>query len=361
MRNNAVYLFALFVCLCSLNAWAELFPTELPDLGEDLSLKTSVEENNAAPGLKKGQAESPTLPSSIDSSLNARSSSLSSPNSLNSSPLPGSSSKIPAIPARESESFLPRSTSAENDSIPSLDNALKKDDSFSMGRSILYTTENYGQVPKEDPISPYGKAKPPYEEDKEKLAAEYEALKNKLAGKDPEYQTSANDKKTKQDNYDETKNDLGLKSPGQEAVADTGYSMGTIIYFFLSLFLGALLFIIYWYQTQVKKKFNAAAVPVSVLGQSYLDGSTRIVLLKVGAKVLVLAKSNHFCTTLETITDPNEVNMLTLGSGSEGSNEEFQKVLKDMNQAANQPDNIPNEDEIRQELSSLKSRLGNLR
>lgn len=123
------------------------------------------------------------------------------------------------------------------------------------------------------------------------------------------------------------------------------------------------LFLVYWYQRHIKGKLHSSGVPVSILGQTYLDGSTRIVLLKVGTKILILAKSSQFCNTLDVITDQDEVNLLTLSSGADLKDNDFKNVLNDLQKKADSKMKTPvaNEAEIKKELSELKQQLGNLR
>ena len=85
------------------------------------------------------------------------------------------------------------------------------------------------------------------------------------------------------------------------------------------------MFLYFWYQRFLRGKMSSHGVDIQVLGQTFLDGQTKIVLLKVGAKVIVMAKSANFCTTLDIITEPEEINLLTLGSSAAASGEDFSK------------------------------------
>jgi flagellar biogenesis protein FliO len=130
------------------------------------------------------------------------------------------------------------------------------------------------------------------------------------------------------------------------------------------LFLTSVIFLYLWYQKQIKGRLKTNhGLPIETLGQTWLDGQTKVVILRVGSKVLVLAKSSSFCTTLDTITDPEEINLLTLGSGAMGQ-EDFTKLLKQFKKNSSSfakvKDPIPNENEIRNELSQLKSELSDI-
>ena len=132
---------------------------------------------------------------------------------------------------------------------------------------------------------------------------------------------------------------------------------------FGTVFIASIIFLVLWYQKQLKGKLRAnQGLPIETLGQTWLDGQTKIIILRIGSKVLILAKSPSFCTTLDTITDPEEVNLLTLGSGTAGK-EDFSKLLTQIkNQAGlgKKSREIPHESEIRSELDQLKQQLGSI-
>jgi flagellar biogenesis protein FliO len=117
----------------------------------------------------------------------------------------------------------------------------------------------------------------------------------------------------------EENSDIFQREGGEESLTTTSI--------FVSVFLASAIFLILWYQKQLKGRLRAnQGLPIETLGQTWLDGQTKIIILRIGSKVLILAKSPSFCTTLDTITDPEEVNLLTLGSGTAGK-EDFSKLL----------------------------------
>jgi len=136
-----------------------------------------------------------------------------------------------------------------------------------------------------------------------------------------------------------------------------------LIYLFLGLTASGVLFLVWWYQKNMKKKLQGAGISVSVLGQTWIDGSTRIILLKVGPKIITLAKSNQFCTTLDIISDPEEVNFLTLSSNmQQEAGSEFKQAFTKAKRQAFKPksEKIPNASEMKMELEDLKKQLGEL-
>lgn len=125
------------------------------------------------------------------------------------------------------------------------------------------------------------------------------------------------------------------------------------------LFGGGLIFLYLWYQKFLRGKMQSHGIDIQVLGQTFLDGQTKIVLLKVGQKVIIMAKSPNFCNTLDIITDPEEINLLTLGSSAAANGEDFSNVLNDMQRTARpSAKSIPHEQEMRSELDQLKKQLG---
>jgi len=136
-----------------------------------------------------------------------------------------------------------------------------------------------------------------------------------------------------------------------------------LVYMFLGLTASGILFLVWWYQKAMKKKLHGAGVSVSVLGQTWIDGSTRVILLKVGPKIITLAKSNQFCTPLDIISDPEEVNFLTLSSNiqQEGGGDFKQAFSKAKRQAFKpKDDKIPNSSQMKMELEDLKKQLGQM-
>lgn len=141
-------------------------------------------------------------------------------------------------------------------------------------------------------------------------------------------------------------------------------SMGTesaTLSVYVVCFFSGLIFLYLWYQKQLKGRSQGPrGLPIETLGQTWLDGQTKIIVVRVGSKVLIMAKSNHFCTTLDTITDPEEINLLTLGAGATGT-EDFSSLLKQMTKRGKKStDNIPHEAEIRSELHQLKEQLSGM-
>ncbi len=126
-------------------------------------------------------------------------------------------------------------------------------------------------------------------------------------------------------------------------------------------------FCLWWWKRTLSKGLANAGLPIVVLGQSHLDATTRILLLKVGQKVLVVAKSASFCSTLDVISDSDEVKLLTLGAGTDDRDEGFHKLMGDMktkhskDSAKTLSQSNKEEKGIRQELEDLKSQLQNLR
>jgi len=135
---------------------------------------------------------------------------------------------------------------------------------------------------------------------------------------------------------------------------------GSWITLTIMLFLTGLIFLYFWYQRFLRGKMQAHGIDIQILGQTFLDGQTKIVLLKVGPKVIVVAKSPNFCTTLDVITEPDEINLLTLGSSAAATGEDFSKVLNDFQSHGRDKKNIPHEKEMKSELEQLKRELGAL-
>jgi len=130
----------------------------------------------------------------------------------------------------------------------------------------------------------------------------------------------------------------------------------------LATFFG-MAFLWVWYRKQIKGKIIPnARLPVQVLSQTWLDGQAKIITMRVGPKILVIAKSAQFCTTLDVISDPEEVNLITLGEGQ--ATEDFQKVLKAARpnpQPVPRTQDIPDAEGIQAEIQELKRRLGTLK
>jgi hypothetical protein len=80
--------------------------------------------------------------------------------------------------------------------------------------------------------------------------------------------------------------------------------------------------------------------------------------VKLGSKVVVLAKSQQFCNTIDTITEPEQIKLLTLGAGAAESGEDFSKILEQVQPKT--PTRTPNEEQIKKELEQLKKELGHL-
>ena len=138
---------------------------------------------------------------------------------------------------------------------------------------------------------------------------------------------------------------------------------------YITIFFAGLAFLIVWYKKQIKGKLKTnRGLPIQILGQTWLDGQTRVIVLRMGSKVLILAKSTQFCTTLDIITDPTEVNRLILGSGDFQGDEDFSAVLTEMNKKGSKelpPEEAtapepPTEEQIRSDLEELKRQLGSL-
>ncbi len=120
------------------------------------------------------------------------------------------------------------------------------------------------------------------------------------------------------------------------------------------------LFTLLWaWRRYNRSRLQQSGLPIAVLGQTWLDAGTRIILLKVGAKVLVLAKASGFCSTLDVITDSEEVNLLTLRSGVGENDEGFRRILADERRRTNREE-AGGERELRKELNDLKEKLGRL-
>jgi len=162
--------------------------------------------------------------------------------------------------------------------------------------------------------------------------------------------------KDKKINWDEEK----VKTPIDDLVEDS--QIGSMIYLFLGLTACGFLFLIFWYQKHMKQKLQGAGVSVTVLGQTWIDGSTRIILLKVGPKIITLAKSNNFCNAIDVISDPEEVNILTLSSNlPQNDKMNFKKTFSQAKKkVGGKEEAIPNASEIRQELDDLKKQLGKM-
>ncbi|MBF0245958.1 MAG: flagellar biosynthetic protein FliO [Planctomycetes bacterium] len=129
-------------------------------------------------------------------------------------------------------------------------------------------------------------------------------------------------------------------------------------------------FLLLWYQRFIKNRIKSTGLPVQILGQTYLDAATRIVLLKVGPKVLVLAKSANFCNTLDIIDDLQEVNLLSLSSETTEKDKDFRSLLNDMQekdlrrgqpasgqQKQQEQQKPPEQQSIRGEVERLKQQL----
>lgn len=133
--------------------------------------------------------------------------------------------------------------------------------------------------------------------------------------------------------------------------------MGKLVFLgFIATILGVV-FLWVWYRKQIRGKIQPnARLPMQVLGQTWLDGQSKILTLRVGSKILIIAKSAQYCTTLDVISDPAEVNLITLGGGQR--DDEFEEVLK-----ASQLDvkDIPDAEGIQSDIKELKRQLGDLK
>lgn len=152
---------------------------------------------------------------------------------------------------------------------------------------------------------------------------------------------------------------FGSESPVDKKVekAQTAPGYKGVVTLSLLLFAVSLAFLLWWWNRFIRNRMRGSGIPVSVLGQTYLDGSTRIIILKVGAKVLVLAKSQHFCSTLDVITDQNEVNMMTLGAGVDQSDSGFRRVMNEMRTQAGGGAGPAGQNMLKKELDQLKQQL----
>jgi hypothetical protein len=95
-------------------------------------------------------------------------------------------------------------------------------------------------------------------------------------------------------------------------------------------------------------------------------------LVKLGGKVIVLAKSQQFCSAIDTITDPEQIKLLTLGAGAAESGEDFGAILKEIQPKSAQAkgsqekrgtqtfEDKPSEAQIKSELDRLKRELGHM-
>ena len=153
---------------------------------------------------------------------------------------------------------------------------------------------------------------------------------------------------------------LELNSSKKTDSAIVPNASGSWITLTIMLFLTGVIFLYFWYQRFLRGKMQAHGIDIQILGQTFLDGQTKIVLLKVGPKVIVVAKSPNFCTTLDVITEPDEINLLTLGSSAAATGEDFSKVLNDFQSHSRDKKNIPHEREMKSELEQLKRELGAL-
>lgn len=166
---------------------------------------------------------------------------------------------------------------------------------------------------------------------------------------------------SKQQAYESTDIDLkdNQKTKSNVWTSDNQFS---IMMIFSLVFMAGVLFLVYWYLKHIRRRVESDKVPISVLGQTFLDATTRIILLKVGAKIIVLAKSPQFCTSLDVISDPEEVNLLTLSSGLK-EQQPFGPILKGFQNksSASKKASIPNANEMQMELQELKKQLGNLK
>lgn len=119
---------------------------------------------------------------------------------------------------------------------------------------------------------------------------------------------------------------------GQRLARDTEMFGGTSFWLVFGLFIGGCLFLAYWYRRHMRGGMRSAEghdIPVSIVGQTMIDATTKILLIRVGNKILVTAKSNQFCTTLDVISDPHEINLLTLRAGAEDE-DEFKRLMRDI-------------------------------
>ena len=159
---------------------------------------------------------------------------------------------------------------------------------------------------------------------------------------------------------------LNLNSEGEDLRRFPEEAQSATITVYITMFFAGCAFLFIWYKKQIKGKLKAnRGLPIQTLGQTWLDGQTRVIVLRIGGKVLILAKSTQFCTTLDVITDPDEVNRLTLGSGDLQGDEDFSAVLKEMNHKSPKdqpapPSTTPTEEHIRSDLEELKRQLGNM-
>lgn len=135
-------------------------------------------------------------------------------------------------------------------------------------------------------------------------------------------------------------------------------SKGTI-FVYLTLLIAGISFMILWYKKQISGKIKPnKGLSVDILGQTWLDGQTKLLFVKLGNKVIVLAKSQQFCNNIDTITDPEQIKLLTLGAGAAESGEDFGKILEQMQPKTSK--GAPNEAQIKKELEQLKKELGHL-
>jgi len=157
---------------------------------------------------------------------------------------------------------------------------------------------------------------------------------------------------------------LGDLSTEEKSIPFADSSNSNWMLALIMLFFTGLMFLYFWYQKFLRGKMQTHGVDIQILGQTFLDGQTKIVLLKVGAKVIVMAKSPNFCTTLDIITEPEQINLLTLGSSAAATGEDFSSVLNDLQSQpgakASSNRKIPNEREMRTELDQLKQQLGKI-
>ena len=177
-----------------------------------------------------------------------------------------------------------------------------------------------------------------------------------------------NKKNNKKESNAEKESDRLLYQNDKDTSDTDGFSYpksdgANLLYTFLGITAFSILFLIWWYQKHMKRKLTGAGISVSVLGQTWIDGSTRVILLKVGPKIITIAKSNQFCTPLDIISDPEEVNFLTLSSSIPQDQSEFKNVFsraKKKSKSSNNSGNIPNASEIKMELDDLKKQLGQM-
>lgn len=149
--------------------------------------------------------------------------------------------------------------------------------------------------------------------------------------------------------------------PGPSPLSDFEGSSLTSVFFSVLLICIILGTGAWLFQSFIRRRMQNSKLPVSIIGQTHLDPATRIIFLKVSNKVLVVAKSAQFCNTLDIITDPDEINMITLGSGIDHDDEGFKRVMSDIRSKLPKDNAQSDQGKLRNELEQIKGRLENLR